>query len=134
VARTWERLAKRYYFPGIYRVVKEIVGEYNIYIQNKVLYYALYRIIQIPDIPKTPWTSIVLDFVVKLLLSQDPIIGVEYNSILVVTDRLTKYIYIILYLKASTAEDLVYIFLRIVVANYSALEKMISDKNKFFIL
>jgi hypothetical protein len=115
-------------------VVKEIVGEYNIYIQNKVLYYALYRIIQIPDIPKTPWTSIVLDFVVKLLLSQDPIIGVEYNSILVVTDRLTKYTYIILYLKASTAEDLVYIFLRIVVANYSALEKMISDKNKFFIL
>jgi hypothetical protein len=32
------------------------------------------------------------------------------------------------------AEGLAYIFLRVVVANYSALEKMISDKNKFFIL
>jgi hypothetical protein len=77
---------------------------------------------------------IVLDFVVKLLLSRDPIIGIEYDFILVITDRLTKYIYIILYLKASIAEDLAYAFLRVVVANYSALEKIISDKNKFFIL
>jgi hypothetical protein len=40
----------------------------------------------------------------------------------------------ILYLEASIAEDLAYVFLRVVVANYSAPEKVISDKNKFFIL
>jgi hypothetical protein len=77
---------------------------------------------------------IILDFVIKLLLLRDLITGIEYDSILVVTDRLTKYIYIILYLEASTAENLVYIFLRVVVANYSALEEMISDRNKLFIL
>jgi hypothetical protein len=49
-------------------------------------------------------------------------------------DRLTKYIYIILYLKASIVEDLVYVFLKIIITNYNILEKMISDKNKFFIL
>jgi hypothetical protein len=49
-------------------------------------------------------------------------------------DRLTKYIYIILYLEANLAEDLVYIFLRVIVANYNTLKKMISDRNKFFIL
>jgi hypothetical protein len=49
-------------------------------------------------------------------------------------DKLTKYIYIILYLEASMAEDLAYMFLRIVVANYNVLEEMISDRNKFFIL
>jgi hypothetical protein len=85
------------------------------------------------DILKTPWTLIVLDFVVKLLLSRDPITGVEYDFILVVTDRLTKYTYIILYLEANTAEDLAYIFLRVVVANYSAPEEMISDRDKLFI-
>jgi hypothetical protein len=94
----------------------------------------LYRIIQSLDILKIPWTSIVLDFVIKLLLSQDPITGVEYDFILVVTDRLTKYIYIILYLEANTAKDLAYMFLRIVIANHNALEEMISDKDKFFIL
>jgi hypothetical protein len=49
-------------------------------------------------------------------------------------DRLTKYIYMILYLEASMAEDLAYVFLRVVVTNYSALEEMISDRDKLFIL
>jgi hypothetical protein len=76
---------------------------------------------------------IILDFVIKLLLLRDLITRVEYDSILVITDRLTKYTYIILYHKASTAEDLAYTFLRIVVANHNALEKMISDRDKLFI-
>jgi hypothetical protein len=46
-------------------------------------------------------------------------------------DKLTKYIYIISYLKASITEDLAYIFFRIIIANHNTLEKMISDKNKF---
>jgi hypothetical protein len=86
------------------------------------------------DILKTPWTSIALDFVVKLLLSQDLITGIKYDFILVITDRLTKYTYIILYLEASIAEDLAYAFLRVIVANHSALEEMILDRNKLFIL
>jgi hypothetical protein len=86
------------------------------------------------DILKTPWTSIILDFIVKLLLSRDLITGVKYDFILIITDRLTKYIYIILYLEASTAEDLVYIFFRVIITNYSVPEEMISDKDKFFIL
>jgi hypothetical protein len=90
--------------------------------------------IQSLDIPRTPWISIILDFVIKLLLLQDLIIRIKYNFILIITDRLTKYIYIILYLKSSITEDLAYAFLRVVVANYNALEEMISDKNKFFIL
>jgi hypothetical protein len=70
----------------------------------------------------------------KLLLLQDLITGVEYDFILVIINRLIKYIYIILYLEASIVENLVYIFLKIVIANYNALEKMILDKDKFFIL
>jgi hypothetical protein len=76
---------------------------------------------------------IILDFVVKLLLSQDLIIGIEYDFILVIIDKLTKYTYIILYLEANTAKNLAYIFLRIVITNYNILEKMILDRNKFFI-
>jgi hypothetical protein len=114
-------------------MVKEVIGGYNTCIRNKASRYAPYRIIQSLDIPRTPWTLIALDFVVKLLLSRDPITGIEYDSILVVTDRLTKYIYIILYLEVSMAEDLAYMFLRVVVANHSALEEMISDRDKLFI-
>jgi hypothetical protein len=77
---------------------------------------------------------IILDFVIKLLLSRDLITRIKYDFILVVMDKLTKYIYMILYLKASIVEDLAYVFLRVIVINYSALEEMILDKNKFFIL
>jgi hypothetical protein len=77
---------------------------------------------------------IVLDFVVKLLLLRDLITRIKYDFILVIIDRLTKYNYIILYLEANIIEDLAYMFLRVVVANYSALEEMISDKDKLFIL
>ena len=44
-----------------------------------------------------------------------------------------KYKYFISYLKVSTAEDLVYIFLRFIHSNYGLPEKIISDKDKFFI-
>jgi hypothetical protein len=73
--------------------------------------------------------------VIKLLLSQDLITGIKYDSILIITDKLTKYIYIILYLEVSIAEDLAYAFLRIIVANYSALEKNnFGQKQTFYLM
>jgi hypothetical protein len=69
----------------------------------------------------------------KLLLLQDLITKIEYDFILVVIDKLIKYIYFIFYFKANIAEDLAYMFLKIMVANYNAPEEMISDRDKFFI-
>jgi hypothetical protein len=84
--------------------------------------------------PKISWISIVLDFIVKLLLLRDLITRIKYDFILVVIDRLIKYTYFIFYLKANIIEDLAYAFLRVIIINYSALEKIISNKNKLFIL
>jgi hypothetical protein len=69
---------------------------------------------------------------VKLSPSKNPIIGVIYNSILVIIDRLTKFGYMILYKESSTAEDLAYIFLRIVASIHSMPTEIISDKDKLF--
>jgi hypothetical protein len=71
--------------------------------------------------------------VVKLLLLQDLITRTKYDFILVITDRLTKYTYMILYLEASIVEDLAYMFLRIIITNYNVLEEIMSDRNKLFI-
>jgi GT2 family glycosyltransferase len=75
-----------------------------------------------------------MDFVIKLSLLKEPWIGYEYNSILVITDRLTKYIYIVLYNKSSTAEILLQVFLRIIIANHGISREIISDRDKLFIL
>ncbi len=53
--------------------------------------------------------------------------NIRYNSILIITNRLTKYIYFINYIKVSNTEDLIYIFLRIIFANHDILAEIISD-------
>jgi hypothetical protein len=52
----------------------------------------------------------------------------------VITDRLIKYTYIVLYKELSIAKELTYIFLKTIIANYGTLDKIISDRDKLFTL
>jgi hypothetical protein len=55
-----------------------------------------------------------------------------YDSIMVVTDRLTKYAYFIPYLESFLAKDLAYIFHKYVMANYRFSQRIISNRDKLF--
>jgi hypothetical protein len=68
--------------------------------------------------PRGAWQNMALDFMTKLPLFKKLITGVIYDSIMVVTNRLTKYAYFIPYFKSFSAEDLAYIFYKYVVANH----------------
>ena len=70
----------------------------------------------------------------KLLKLKKLLIKVLYNVILVITDRLTKYEYFILYKKAFNAEKLAYMFLRVLAANYKISDKIILNQDKLFTL
>ncbi|KAL2104492.1 hypothetical protein VUR80DRAFT_344 [Thermomyces stellatus] len=83
-------------------------------------------------VPERPWESITIDFIVKLPKSKDPSTGVEYDSILVVVDRLTKYSYFIPFQEASDATQLAYVFLRTIVANHHLPEEIITDRGATF--
>ena len=73
--------------------------------------HLLYRQLKSLLILKGAWKLITLDFIVKLPLLKDPLIGVEYDLILVIIERLIKYGYFILYLEVSNVEALAYTFL-----------------------
>ena len=45
-----------------------------------------------------------MDFIIKFPKSEDLTISIKYNSILVVVDKLTKYVYLISYNKGFTAK------------------------------
>jgi hypothetical protein len=62
-----------------------------------------------------------LNFVTKLPPFKELIIGVIYNFIIIIIDRLTKYAYFIPYLKSFLAEDLAYMFYKYIMANYGFL-------------
>jgi hypothetical protein len=67
------------------------------------------------------WQDVALDFMTKLSLFKKLITEVMYDSIIIVTDRFTKYAYFISYLESFSAEDLVYIFYKYIMANYEFL-------------
>ena len=57
-----------------------------------------------------------MDFIIKLLLLKDYLIGFVYNVILIVVNRYTKYTYFILFTGKAGAEQLANTILREVVA------------------
>ena len=48
----------------------------------------------------------------KLLRSKDPVIGQEYNSILVIVDKATKWGYFVPYTKKMSAKDLSKVYIK----------------------
>jgi hypothetical protein len=132
IAKTFARLRNISYFPKMRKLVEEIVGKCDTCMRNKSARHAPYGQLKTPNLPSQPWKSIAWDFVVKLPLSRDPITKVEYDSILVITDRLTKFAYMIQFCETWTAEDLAYIFLRIIVSVHGIPNEIISDRDKLF--
>jgi hypothetical protein len=73
------------------------------------------------------------DFIIKLPELKKLISNAQYDSILVIIDRLTKFGYFLPYRESSTAKELAYIFFRRIIANHGLLRKIILDRNKLFI-
>ena len=68
----------------------------------------------------------------KLLKSEDVSTGVKYDSILVVVDKLTKYIYLILCSEEFTVKQTVCVVLDRVIRYHGILENIMSDRDKIF--
>jgi transposase InsO family protein len=84
------------------------------------------------SIPQIPWKSISWDFIGPLPKSKDPVTGVEYDYLLVIMERLTKYMILVPCLTTMSAEDLANIYLREVVSRHGLSEEILSDRDKLF--
>ena len=100
------------------KYVEKKFSEYTKYNRNKILKHAFYGQLKSPKILTKFWKSIALNFVIKLLLFKKLLIRIEYDSILIIIYKFTKYKYFISYLKISTVENLIYIFLKNIHSNY----------------
>ena len=47
-----------------------------------------------------------IDFITKLPKSKDPVTGITYNLIIVIVDRFTKYLIVVLFKETHTVEQL----------------------------
>ena len=109
-----------------------MVLECDICSKSKSNRHAPYGLLKSPPTPDRAWASIALDFIVKLPPSMEPMTGFVPNSIMVVTDRLTKYGHFVPYKEATDAKALAYIFLKIIIAGHGLPYEIISDRDKLF--
>ncbi len=83
---------------------------------------------------KRIWDSIIINFIIKLFKSKDLVNNTNYNSILVIIKRFTKYNKFILINESYLVEDLIDIVIWEVINNYGLLDKFIINRGTTFAL
>lgn len=132
VDKTLEKISRNFYFPGMRKEVEKYIKDCQDCARNKAERHKPYGKMQSPEPPSQPWEAIALDFIVKLPISEEPLTGTVFDSVLVVTDYLTKYAYFLPYKESSNAEELAYTFLRNIVGNHGIPQRIISDRDRLF--
>jgi hypothetical protein len=132
IDRTLERIQRMYYFPKMRGYVEENIRKCDACNRNKASRHKPYGEMQSPKAPEGAWESIALDFIVKLPPSRERVTGTVFDTVLVVTDRLTKYAHFIPYKESASAEDLAYTFTKYITGNHGIPKEIISDRDKLF--
>ena len=101
--------------------------------QNKAARHRKYRQIQFAPITDILQDEVAIDFIVKLLRLAYLVTKEKYDSILVVVDKLTKYLLIILFKESYNTEQLRFILLDILVRDHGLPKAITLDQNKLFI-
>ena len=130
--KTIELIQQRYQFLNMRKAVKDYIQQCTTCAQNKSTRYKPYGEQQQIEAPQQAWQEITMDFIVKLPLSKDTITDIEYDSVLVVVDRLTKYAHFIPWKEKGNAKDLAKMILKEIIANHGIPQSIISDRDKLF--
>jgi hypothetical protein len=129
---TLKLLNRHYYWEKMKQDVQSYVKSCDICNKVKHARHRPYGLLQPIDPPEGAWKTITMDFITKLPRAREPHLVRDYDSILVVCDKLTKFSYFLPFREEYTAEDLAYIFFRNIFANHGMPEEIISDRDKLF--
>ncbi len=129
-----ERISRIYYFSKMRKQIEDIIRKCNVCICTKHNQHKLYELLKSFSTLNHAWKSIALNFIIKLSKSKKRVIEATYDFILIITDRLIKYEYFLSYKKTTFAKDLIYTFLRMIVANHELSDEIISNRDKLFTL
>ena len=110
-----------------------MVQDYETCNKTKNSRHKLYRRLQPLQTLERPWQSISWDLIVKLLLFREPVIDIQYNSILIIIDRYSKYNYFVPYKESHTVKELTYTFQRVITNTHRLPEEIINDRRLIFV-
>ena len=110
----------------MWKLVKEFVTTCDICSRSKIPRHRPYGLLRPLEIPKKPWTSISMDFIVDLPPSKG------FDSIFVVVDRLTKMAHFVPRNKIVTGEETARLFIDNVYKYHGLPDDIISDRGTQF--
>jgi len=99
-----ELVMKNYWWPEVTKDVGKYVKSCNIYQRIKNRMEVPAEKLKLSEVPEKPWTHMMVDFIIKLLLVA------RKDVILVVCDRLSKIIHFVATTKGTLAEGLAWLF------------------------
>ncbi|KAH7559971.1 reverse transcriptase [Bipolaris maydis] len=126
------RLSKVFAIPRMRTKVQEILGNCLACHQNKPKRHKPYGLLQPLQPPSRPWTSVTMDFIVKLPRSLEPGSARFCDTILVIVDRLTKAAKFVPTEETITAEECAYEVTKALVSEHGIPEEFITDRDKLF--
>ena len=132
ILKMMELFFRNYYFSRIRKKVEYYISKCQDCQLNKYTTHAPYRYVQYSKIADYLWQNITMDFIMKLLKSENISTEIKYNNILIVVDKLTKYIHLIFYSEEFTVKQTVCIILDRVIRHHRIPKSITSDKDKIF--
>ncbi|GAA5874668.1 hypothetical protein JCM1840_007442 [Sporobolomyces johnsonii] len=128
VDKTLQRLRRSLYFPQEHKYVTNFVNTCDTCFRNKSQRLKARGLLQPLPAPSRPWSSIALDFIVKL-----PTTPHGNDSILVVIDRFTRYAHFIPCREAGTdSARFAQLFYRYIFGNHGLPDDVVSDRGAVF--
>ena len=127
-------ISQSYYFLHIQKKVENYVNKCDICHKIKLSRHKPYEEIRTTLTSAQLWVSIVMNFIIKLLLSKKLLTEVFYDVILIIMNQLTKKVRFLPYKEVLDAKELTYIFLQNVTALQELSDKIISNRDKLFML
>ena len=127
VTKTVQVLRRRYYWPNMSADVYRYVRACASCRRNKTVRHKTYGPLRFLPIPERPWSSISMDFIEWLPVSQG------FDTILVVVDRLTK---MALFIPTHSNDDVPWLarhFLEHVFSKHGTPSDIVSDRGKHFV-
>lgn len=133
IEKTTEHISRNYYFPNMRRAVERYIKNCDSCQRNKPARHQPYGKLQPLEAPKKPWEWITIDFITQLPRSKDSATRKNYDSIMVIVDRLTKYAHFLPVESTATAAQIAMVLLRVVTANHGMPRYITTDRDKLFI-
>ncbi|KAJ9517116.1 hypothetical protein QJQ45_009020 [Haematococcus lacustris] len=127
IAKTYKAVSDRFWWPGMHSYVVDYVRRCHVCQRNKSSTQKPAGLMVPLQMPKAPWDSVSMDFVVKL-----PKTAAGHDSILVIVDRLTKMVHLAPTVEKVNGEDVARLFYDNVFKLHGMPLEIISDRDPRF--